>query len=211
MKTDFSRTYFSNRQGALAFQSSFAEKVAAAAKNAAGHFVTPRNTHHLRHGGDWHNPASPHSGPGQFLTHTAESHVTVQDLIDQRLDVVERSISQVAERMHEQFMRSFIQLMNDSTSQSGNVVDGRERPLSETFLEMLEQSNWSVNERGEIERPMVLAGPQLHARLKETLEQAPPEFRRKADAIIEQKIETARREEVERKGRFRRYGDSECV
>lgn len=205
MKQTSRRVFFSAKSAARAFNEAFTTQVAAASKKYISNFVSPQNTHHLRHGGGWHNPANPNADPGEILTHRAESTVRTQDLIEHRIEILDEAIQTVAAEMQRQFLVNITKLIEDTTNQTGNVVDGAGRPFSESYLRMLELSHWSVSAQGEVQPPQFINGTDIQSKAL-AMAQSDPEFAARIASIIEGKIAEAQREESERKARFSCYG-----
>lgn len=73
--------------------------------------------------------------------------------------------------MHQQVSRQFLQRLDETTEQTGNVVDGEGRPLTaELLCRMLEKMEISFDSAGRIQIPTPMFPPAMEGRVRRVLE-----------------------------------------
>jgi hypothetical protein len=200
--------YFIDAAAADAFARSFAEFLGAANKEALAPFLSPSNTHHLRHGSEWTHPNTPSIGPGEMQQHSATMEARFEDLSNNNLAALHRTIQQVVAAFHEQFVKMVFSTVSDACEQVGNTVDARSFDnMEDPFLEMLRKMQFFLGPDGKLQMPDIHAGPQVVAKLRELDRNASPEFKAKLAELLAQKEQEAREREQVRRARFVRYGE----
>ena len=202
--------YFIDETGAAAFGTAFSLMLGKLQKEVVSQYISPGNTHRLRHGGDWNHPGVPEAIGGGMQTHSAVVETKFQDLIDNDLSAIDRSARHLIEAMHQQFAQMLYSTVSVACDQTGNTVDAKaERSLEGAFMAMIEKIQFSADKNGKINFPEMHVAPDTGARMLAALEATSPEYKVRLEVITARKIEEALEREVERKAKFAHYGDDE--
>ena len=200
--------YFIDEIGTAAFNTAFTQMLAKLQKEAISQYISPGNTHRLRHGGDWEHPGAPEAIGGGMQTHSAIVETQFQDLVDNDLGAIDRSAQHLIEAMHRQFAQMLYSTVSVACDQTGNTIDAKaEGSLENAFMAMIEKIQFSVGKNGKVNLPEVRVAPDTGARMIAALEATSPEYKERLEVIMARKIEEALGREVERKAKFARYGD----
>ena len=200
--------YFIDEIGTAAFNTAFTQMLAKLQKEAISQYISPGNTHRLRHGGDWEHPGAPEAIGGGMQTHSAIVETQFQDLVDNDLGAIDRSAQHLIEAMHRQFAQMLYSTVSVACDQTGNTIDAKaEGSLENAFMAMIEKIQFSVGKNGKVNLPEVRVAPDTGARMIAALEATSPEYKERLEVIMARKIEEALGREVERKAKFACYGD----
>ena len=199
--------YGSYAAEADAIRKSFSESVGALARSRVHKIIPEENTRRFIHGAGWSAPASPTKARDKVMVISDEYISKYADIVENDLSVIPAAIIKIATNMADQQIRNMFQTVSEVCDESGNVVDGAQKPFPEAFLEMLEKIEFGVDKKGEISMPSVFVGPEMAERLVTQLESQPPEYQARAEALIEEKKTAALAAEAERLARFRKPND----
>jgi hypothetical protein len=190
-----------NLQTKKVLRSSFSQRVEARQEELYKNVMAPQNLLRYSHGIVWKHPANDSAEDGSMEQHTAEVAIPFERIVDGDLSLIDEVVSDISRQMDASFMRSMYDVVNASCEKSGNIVSAKEIGFPEAFAGMLEKIEFSVNKDGEVELP------QLHtadaSAIAKSLEEQPPEYHERIEAIKERKIRQALEREAERKSKFR--------
>ena len=111
--------------------------------------------------------------------------------------------------MVQQFDESMARMLYETVSaaceESGQVVDGRDIPFPQAFLEGFKKIELGVDRNGNVSMPEFHVGS---LDMVKQLEAMPPEFQAEVERVKAEKIAKALEVEAERKKKFKRVGTS---
>lgn len=200
--------YFADDVAAPALRKSVVAFLAKVQRDIVSKYLSPENTHRLRHGGTWAHPGLPSTSNGNFERHSAVAEISFEDLVKHDLGVIDRFAQKLAQDMERQFAQMMYSTVSAAANQAGNTVDAKTAGSTrEAFAEMIEKIQFAADKFGQVRLPEIHAGPEAAAKLKKSLDDAPPEFQHRIEEIKARKIAEALDREAQRKARFVRYGD----
>lgn len=201
-------SYFADDCVASAFDKSVVSFLATVQKGIVAKYLSPENTHRLRHGDRWGHPGLPHALDGGLEQHSSVAEIPFEDIVKHDLGVIDRFVQKLAQDMERQFAQMMFSTVTAACDQTGNTVDAKAAGSTrEAFAEMIEKIQFSADKFGKVNLPEIHAGPEAAASLKKALEEAPPDFQQRIEEIKARKTAEALDREVHRKTRFVRYGD----
>ncbi len=138
----------------------------------------------------------------QINLNTSEAMTSIRnEEIEQiTLEDVMRTIKDLAEQFRKGQTRMLIELMNKTTSEAGNIVDGQGRLLSnELILEAIDKMKHEFDEAGN-PRFSFVVHPDLLPRLAEMEQEyrSNPELRKKHEELLARKRDEFRSREMDR-------------
>ncbi|MFI7836977.1 hypothetical protein [Pseudomonas asiatica] len=156
------------------------------------------------HGGSWqsHNSYAP-DRVDQMQTIGHETTLRLEDIMDGRLDVIERTVDEISNSMADSFAKAFYQMISDTCEESGNVIDGSIGSLGEQMLKAIEQVHYSVDRDGQVSLPEFRMHPSLAKRLHSDPSLQEPALLARVEEMKKLKTAQALGEEVARKSKFR--------
>lgn len=200
-------SYFADDAAEYALGDSVTAFLAAVHKDIVSRYLSPENTHRLRHGGTWTHPGLPNAVDAGFEQHSAVVEIPFEDLVKHDLSVIDRFAQKFAQNMEQQFAQMMYSTVLAACDQSGNTVDAKAAGSTlDAFAEVLEKIQFSVDKFGKVTLPEIHAGPEAVASLKKGLAAAPPAFEQRIEDIKARKTAEALERESQRKARFVRYG-----
>ena len=135
--------------------------------------------------------------------HSTETSVSRQRILDHDVGQLPEFISEVVRTMHHQFTETMIELLDETTQRSGNIVAGRGRPLRDSLEEILSKIAFGVDRYGKPSAPHVFIPPGVVKSLDELLDTLDPETKKNALQIVSKKSDEATAREARRVSRFR--------
>ncbi|WP_165190396.1 hypothetical protein [Caulobacter soli] len=201
------RSYFAYDDETRVFLSSQLRVFAELQKTVVGKYLRPENTQRFRHGGGWSNPANPEAPEVKWHTHSAETAIRFEDIVNNDLSTIDRTFAAFKEAMERQFAEMLYSTVSEAAEQVGNVVDAKAQPsLADAFMATIEKIEFMADKNGEVSLPEVHVHPETGAKMMAALEAAPQEFKDRLEALKARKSEEALTREAERKTKFVRYG-----
>ena len=192
---------------ARAIQEATTEMITAIARSRVHEFIPEENTRQFIHGTGWSSPASPERVPEEMLTIKNVFTVKWADVADHDLSIVSASIMSIANSMADQQIKNMFQSVSKACDRSGNVVDAAQRSIPDAFMGMLEKIEFGVGADGDVSMPSIYVGPEMATRVLDELQNQPPEYQARAEAMIEKKKAAALANEQARLDRFRTAGE----
>lgn len=200
--------YFDDQSSAIAVNKAFLQLLAVAQNEVTSQYMSPENSHRLRHRGKFLHPGLPHIPEGGVQEHSSEMSIPLEALIENDLSLIERCLSKLANDMKAQFAQMVYSTISETCENTGNVVDAQASgSVLEAFIESLEKIEFSVDDQGEVRLPELHMGPEGYKNFAEAMRNVPPAIQTRIDEITERKRQGALDREAERKARFSRYGD----
>lgn len=171
--------------------------------------ISPQNVCNLPHGHGW---TFQQQRTGGFFPESSEckSHLTEFRLDKKRIlsndfSLVNELIFNIADGMHEEFMKSLLNEMDVTCSRFGRVTNiSKNGSLADGILESLAGIHASVDKNGHVSFPQMILSPDLLERLKSELLTRGDEVERKATEIRAKAENEAREREAERLAKFDR-------
>lgn len=201
-------TYFADERASSAFDKSIMAFLATVQKGIVFKLLSPENMHRLRHGGQWSHPGLPHAVNRDLEQHSSVASIPFEDIVKHDLGIIDRFVQKFTQDMERQFSQMIFSTVATACNQTGNIVDAKAAGSAhEAFAEMIEKIEFSADKFGTVKFPEIHAGPEAAAKLKKSLEDAPPAFQQRIEEIKARKIAEALDREAKRKARFVRYGD----
>lgn len=156
------------------------------------------------HGGSWqshHSYAPDRVDQMQRIEH--ETRLCFEDIMEGRLDVIERTVDEISNSMADSFAKAFYQMISDTCEESGNVIDGSTGSLGEQMLKAIEQVEYLVDRDGQVSLPEFRMHPSLVKRLHSDPSLQEPALLARVEEVKKLKIAQALAEEAARKFKFR--------
>ncbi|WDM57701.1 hypothetical protein K4A76_14585 [Pseudomonas sp. NEEL19] len=162
------------------------------------------NVQRFSHGGSWqsHHSYAP-DRVDQMQTIEHETILRLEDIMEGRLDVIERMVEEISNCMADSYAKAFYQMLSDTCEESGNVIDGSTGSLGERMLKAIEQVTYSVDRDGQVSLPEFRMHPTLVKRLQSDPSLKDPVLLARAEQVKQLKIAQALEEEASRKSKFR--------
>lgn len=136
-------------------------------------------------------------GRTNMKKHSATTEILRMPVSDFGINIVIRHLSEMAEQFADSMTKDVFEVVSEGAEASGNVVDGKGKPLSgEMLLEALETIESDFDDDGTWRPPTIVVSPQQFDRLMSLYSpEEMIEFNKKTEAIIERKrVEHRRRE-----------------
>ncbi len=205
------RAYFPCDADAALFNSALLRAFVEIQKRTAAQYLPPENTQRFRHGGTWIYPGNPEALGGQLQTHSASLETRLDDIVNNDLSVIERSVNHIGEAMHQQFAQMLYTTVGEACDQSGNTIDAQaEGSLEGAFMAMLEKIELAVDKDGTVSMPQLHVSPELGDRMMAALENTSQDYKDRVEELKARKTVEALAREAERKAKFVRYGPEPC-
>ena len=124
-----------------------------------------------------------------FREFSAESEIPSQKILYSSLEEILDCFLPVAEALASDQATMFFEVMEQATKKTGNVVDGRGKPLSfETILEVLEKIQIDFDADGNPSMPTMAISPAMKPRIQELMDDPKrAEFEKKQRELIDKK------------------------
>lgn len=183
-----------------AFMKATGERLDQARRQVGGSDAVQR----FSHGGSWqsHHSYAPNR-VDQMQTIEHETRLRFEDIMEGRLDVIERTVDEISNSMADSFAKAFYQMISDTCEESGNVIDGSTGSLGEQMLKAIEQVEYSVDRDGQVSLPEFRMPPSLAKRLHSDPSLQEPALLARVDEVKKLKTAQALSEEATRKSKFR--------
>jgi hypothetical protein len=166
-------------------------------------FMSPSNVYKMKHGRQWQTMHSSNPDEATELrSHSTETAVSRQRLIDHDVRQLPIFIAELTAKMHGLFVRTMIDMLDETTQRSGNVVSGKGMPLNESIEEILTKIAFGVDRYGKPSAPSVFVPPGMVKSLAAIIETLGPEQKIRV-AALERKNNDAIAEEARRISRYR--------
>ena|SRR5215216_3120011 len=163
-------------------------------------FIPPENVLRFRHGKGWSiRRADASADVGGFKTIQIPGSIDHQSLVDNDLAMLLESVLGFVEDFNRQNEELMVETTMAAAQSSGNEVSAPESgSWPEAFLASLEKIKLSVDQHGEVSMPQIIVHPETADEMRAELESQGPDYQRKVNALLSQKVEEARREELVR-------------
>lgn len=207
-KKKVDKDYFAEGQVIKDFTRSFSKHLERIQKTTTARYVNPENVSRLRHGGQWSHPGAPHVEDGQITQHTAFVETKYKDIVDQNLNVIDKTITSFVDQLGREFAKMMYSTISAAAERVGNVVRTKTSgSIENALLDMMEKIEFSADRHGKVSLPQIHVGSEMFAQLKAIEARDDPEFQCRIDEIKKRKTDEALAKEAERKSKFLRYGE----
>ncbi|WP_290954355.1 hypothetical protein [Hyphomonas sp.] len=121
----------------------------------------------------------------EMTQHSSVHETDIRDHLHFQPEFYEANLDEIAENFARSISSNFFEVMNKTTSQTGQVVDGTNKDILEGMLDALEMLPATEDED---DQPIMVVSPTIGKKL-ETLSQIPtdPEIQKRLDRINERK------------------------
>lgn len=205
MNQDPRRVPFWEARGGREFNASFTKAVGDAVRRRSEELIPPENHGRFYHGRRFSVAREDGSSISSDIEgHSVEGQVGFEDLVQGRFATLSECVESIARRMNDALEKSLYSRVAEDAKAVGNTVIAEGRPTTETFLEMLQKIEFSVDRTGSVSRPSIHAGPETVGRLIKDLGSAGPAFNADVEALMKRKDEEALQRERDRLARFKR-------
>lgn len=170
--------------------------------------IPPENVLRYRHGEAWSiGRADASTDVGRFKTVDVVRSVRHEDFVNNNL-------GKLLEIFHD-YIRGFTQKNEEmvvETTAAAAESAGNEVSVSgagswaEAFLESLEKIKLSADRHGNVNMPQILVSPETGEEMRAELERQGPAYERRVEAVLREKVEEARREELARLSNYEGIG-----
>jgi hypothetical protein len=135
------------------------------------------------------NSISGHSKRKGFQTISTEFRIKPEDLIEKGLDAYYSKFSEITEEMRKKQSKILIEAFEETTNQTGNIVDCKSKPMAEWYLEVLDKVSIIFDEFGNPTMPDIFVSPDDYERIKSDYSklQFDPNIKEKIREIVERK------------------------
>lgn len=194
-------TFFEMREEGEAFVSSVTRLVGQLVRHKAGSRIPLENHQAYSHGRTWRHPANEHATTGEMQTHGAEVTIPFDAVINNDFSVVPQMIQSIVQQFDEAYAQMFYNTISEVCEATGQTVDAREKPFPEAFMEAFRKLEFAVDRDG---NPSV---PEIHVGSMEMVEQLKAmgnDYQAEFERLKQQKMDSARAAEAERRNRFKR-------
>lgn len=196
-------SFFEMREESGGFTSSVNKMIAEFIGQRAGERI-PRTNHQVySHGREWSHPAHEHAIPGEMREHSAEMVMPFSDIVGGDFRLVHRLVIQVIQQFDESMARMLYETVSAACEESGQVVDARDMPFPQAFLEGLKKIEFGVDRDGKVSMPEFHVGS---AEMVKQLEAMPAEFQAEVERVKAEKTAKALESEAQRKRKFKGRG-----
>ncbi|WP_283184417.1 hypothetical protein [Pseudomonas svalbardensis] len=182
------------------FMQATGEKLSRAQRQVSG----GDNVQRFSHGGSWqsHHSYDP-DRVDQMQTIEHETRLRFEDIMEGRLDVIERTVDEISNSMANSYAKAFYKMLSDTCEEHGNVIDGSSGSLGEQMLKAIETVEYSVDRDGQVSLPEFRMHPSLAKRLHSDPSLQEPELLARVEEVKKLKITQALAAEAARKSKFR--------
>lgn len=200
------RAPFISKKLSQAVAKSFMEEISELVRREQAIYLDANNTMKFQHGRRWASPANDlGEKEGEMEHHSVESSLALADVVKGDPAVTFNHTAEIARAMISSFERMLFAKVNEITAKTGNVVNAAEHHSQlEAFAASLESMEMCVDEDGELSLPTIFIHPSQTEKLREEIENAPPEVHERIESIKAKKLQEATQKEKERKNRFER-------
>jgi hypothetical protein len=183
-----------------AFMQATGEKLNRAQRQVGGGDDVQR----FSHGGSWqsHHSYDP-DRVDQMQTIEHETRLRFEEIMEGRLDVIERTVDEISTSMADSYAKAFYRMLSDTCEEHGNVIDGSAGTLGEQMLKAIETVEYSVDRDGQVSLPEFRMHPSLAKRLHSDPSLHEPQLLARVEEVKKIKITQALAAEAARKAKFR--------
>lgn len=135
------------------------------------------------------NSVSGRSEEKEFKRISTEFRIKPEDLIERGLDAYYSKFSEITEEMRKKQSKLLIEAFEETTHQTGNIVDCKSKPIAEWYLEVLDKVSIIFDEFGSPTMPDIFVNPNDYERIKSDYSkmQFDPSIKEKIRKIVERK------------------------
>jgi hypothetical protein len=193
-------SFFDMAEESNGFSSSMNKMIAEFIAKSAGERIPAANHQVFSHGRQWTHPAHENAIPGVMQEHSAEMVMPFADIVGGDFKLVHRLVLQMVKAFNDSMARMLYETLGAACEQSGQIVDGRDKPFPEAFLEGFKKIEFGVDRDGKVSMPEIHVG---NPDMIKQLEAAPPEFQAEVERVKAEKIAKALEVEADRKKKFK--------
>lgn len=124
-----------------------------------------------------------------FQTISTELRIKPEDLIEKGLDAYYSKFSETTEEIRQKQSKLLIETFEETTHQTGKIVDCKSKPIAEWYLEVLEKVSIIFDEFGNPSMPDIIVNPNDYERIKSDYSkmQFDPNIQERIREIVERK------------------------
>jgi hypothetical protein len=167
-------------------------------------FMSPQNVYRMKHGRHW---KMMHSSDPDTLSevgsHSTETEISRTRVIDHDVSQLTDFLSNVSRQLHDIFLRTMFETLEDATRKSGNIVSGKGKSFKESFEELLTNISFGVDRYGTPSGPQAVVPPSVMKEIEDASRTPDPEYDARIAKITRQKEDEAIADEARRISRYR--------
>lgn len=161
-------------------------------------FIPPENVLRYRHGETWSiGRADASTDAGRFKTVDVVQSVHHEDFVNNNLSKLLEIFQEYIQGLTQKNEEIMVDTTAAAAESVGNQVSGA-GSWAEAFLESLEKIKLSADRHGNVNMPQILVHPETGEEMRAELESQGPAYERRVEAVLREKAEEARREELAR-------------
>ena len=161
-------------------------------------FIPPENVLRYRHGEGWSiGRADTSTDVGRFKTMDVVRSVHHEDFLNNNLGKLLEIFQEYTQELSLKNEKMVVETTAAAAESAGNEISGAES-WAEAFLESLKKIKLSADRHGNVNMPQILVHPETGEEMRAELESQGPAYERRVEAVLREKAEEARREELAR-------------
>lgn len=204
LKGDPRAICFEGKEDQAAVEMSVAKLVGALQEQSRTMFVNEHNVMRMNHGGKWVHSARDEEPDSAMHSISAEWIIPFQDIADNDLGLIARTIRPMNEDMQRQFAQNMYATVGAAAEKVGNVVDAKATgSVAKSMLEMFKKIEFGVDRDGNVSMPALHVAPATYDRIVNELQSVDPEVEAEIERIKAIKIQAAFEREADRKSKFK--------
>ena len=120
---------------------------------------------------------------------STEYRIKHEDLIEKGSDAYNSKFSEITEEMRKKEGKLLVEALEETTNQTGNLVDCKSRPIGEWYLEILDKVSISFDDFGNPNMPDLFVDSKDYERIKSDYSKldSDPHIKGKIKEIVERK------------------------
>jgi hypothetical protein len=204
------RVPFKQSDECHAFDQALTQHVSKLLDQKRSELIPAENVEHYSHGRSWRSHASYRPDEiSEVQTHGHEFEIKFTDIVENKVEIIPRIISETVKNMNASMMRMIFQNVDEACQSSGNVVNRQNgQSNADAFLQMLRTIEFGVDRDGNPSLPSMHASPQAIDAMLKDLKSQGPEFEAEFERIKAEKISAALEQEKERRKKFLAHPDT---
>ncbi len=173
--------------------------------------IPPENVLRFRHGEACNiRRADATADVGRFQTVDVEQSVRHEDFVNNNLGKLLEIFRDYIRGFTQKNEEMVVETTAAAAESTGNEVSVSEAgSWAEAFLESLEKIKLSADRHGNVNMPQILVSPETGEEMRAELESQGPAYERRVEAVLREKVEEARREELARLSNYEGIGAPE--
>lgn len=172
-------------------------------------FIPPENVLRHRHGEGWSiGRADASTDVGRFKKVDVVRSVHDEDFVNNELGKLLEIFQEYIQEFTQKNEKMVLETTAAAAKSVGNEVSGS-GSWAEAFLQSLGKIKLSADKYGNVNMPQIVVNPETGEEMRADLESQGPAYERRVEAVLREKVEEARREELARLSNYEGIGAPE--